>query len=243
MQKFTRDLTREVEVNGERVALTLSEKGVAVRPVGSRKPPAEITWAAVVAAARSAPAAPAPAPAAPASAPAPAPAGEETLPAMLARLDAWLKVNRPAFQKTLKTGAGPAALEGLAKELGWPAPEELSDWLRWHDGQDEDVPSSLVGAFTLIDHEEIIGLLHERSAGSDGPWKAGWIPFLDDFNGSLICVDTTRAGNPVVESWRGREDGIDAAPSLLEWVRQLLADFEAGKYVEDTERGQFHKKA
>ena len=48
MQKFTRPITREIEVGGERLALTFSEQGIAVRPVGSRKPPKEITWAGVL---------------------------------------------------------------------------------------------------------------------------------------------------------------------------------------------------
>jgi cell wall assembly regulator SMI1 len=46
MQKFTRSLTREIEVGGERLALTLSEEGLSVRPVGSRRPPHSMTWSA-----------------------------------------------------------------------------------------------------------------------------------------------------------------------------------------------------
>ena len=48
MQKFTRPITREVEISGERLAFTFGEQGIAVRPVGSRKPPKEIGWAAVL---------------------------------------------------------------------------------------------------------------------------------------------------------------------------------------------------
>jgi cell wall assembly regulator SMI1 len=48
MQKFTRPLTREIEVAGERLALTLGENGVSVRPVGSRKPPRELSWASLL---------------------------------------------------------------------------------------------------------------------------------------------------------------------------------------------------
>jgi hypothetical protein len=46
VQKFTRALTREIEVGGERLAVTLSEQGLSFRVVGSRKPPHEMTWAA-----------------------------------------------------------------------------------------------------------------------------------------------------------------------------------------------------
>jgi cell wall assembly regulator SMI1 len=50
MQKFTRALTREIEVGGERLAVTLSEEGLSVRPVGSRRPPHELSWAACLSA-------------------------------------------------------------------------------------------------------------------------------------------------------------------------------------------------
>jgi hypothetical protein len=46
VQKFTRPLTREITIAGERLALTFSEEGVSVRPVGSRRPPREISWSA-----------------------------------------------------------------------------------------------------------------------------------------------------------------------------------------------------
>ena len=45
MQKFTRNLTREIEVAGERLAVTFSAEGLSVRPVGSRKEPATLSWA------------------------------------------------------------------------------------------------------------------------------------------------------------------------------------------------------
>jgi hypothetical protein len=46
MQKFTRALTREIEVGGERLAVTLDADGLTVRPVGSRRPPHTLSWAA-----------------------------------------------------------------------------------------------------------------------------------------------------------------------------------------------------
>ena len=44
MQQFTRALTREIEVGGERLALTLSKEGLSVRPVGGRRPPHTLSW-------------------------------------------------------------------------------------------------------------------------------------------------------------------------------------------------------
>src|SRR4051812_5887650 len=51
MQKFTRSLTREVEIDGERLAVTFSTEGMTLRPVGSRRPPLTVSWAGLLCAA------------------------------------------------------------------------------------------------------------------------------------------------------------------------------------------------
>jgi hypothetical protein len=48
MMKFKRPITREIELGGERVAVTMGESGVSFRPVGSRKPPRDLSWAAIL---------------------------------------------------------------------------------------------------------------------------------------------------------------------------------------------------
>lgn len=102
MQKFTRALTREIELAGERLAVTLDEKGLTVRPVGSRRPPHTLSWSACLCAVAGHPASadpppeaelaeavkaikggapkPASAPAAPAHPAAPVPPAEEKSP-------------------------------------------------------------------------------------------------------------------------------------------------------------------
>ncbi len=47
MQKFTRPITREVELGGERLAVTLTAEGITIRPVGGRSAHHEATWARV----------------------------------------------------------------------------------------------------------------------------------------------------------------------------------------------------
>jgi cell wall assembly regulator SMI1 len=48
MQKFTRPLTREIEVGGTRLAVTFSAEGMEVRIVGTRRPPLTLSWASVL---------------------------------------------------------------------------------------------------------------------------------------------------------------------------------------------------
>src|SRR5436190_54060 len=128
MQKFTRALTREVEVEGERLAVTLDASGLSLRPVGSRRAPLTLSWEAVVCACtgklpageaaspqelaaalkvfRSAPTGAA----TPAKQGASAAAGEEKLADLLARLDTWLKQQRKRYHEGLNSGASAEAL-------------------------------------------------------------------------------------------------------------------------------------
>jgi cell wall assembly regulator SMI1 len=48
VQKFTRPLTREIELAGQRLALTFTETGLAIRTVGSRRAPHEVSWATLI---------------------------------------------------------------------------------------------------------------------------------------------------------------------------------------------------
>jgi hypothetical protein len=48
MMKFKRPITREIELGGERVAVTMGEQGISFRPVGSRKPPRDLSWPAIL---------------------------------------------------------------------------------------------------------------------------------------------------------------------------------------------------
>jgi cell wall assembly regulator SMI1 len=44
MQQFTRALTREIQVAGERLAVTFDKDGMSIRAVGSRRPPLVFSW-------------------------------------------------------------------------------------------------------------------------------------------------------------------------------------------------------
>jgi cell wall assembly regulator SMI1 len=248
MQKFTRALTREVEIHGERYAVTLSEQGVSLRPVGSRKPPHETTWDQIaqwmgVGAAESSHA-----PSAVTVANSSRENGENgenrELVGLLDELDAWLESHRPGFHEGLARGATARDLEKLATVLGGPVPEDLQTWLRWHNGQGDGEMGSLVGAFNLLSAAEIAEILREHKENpGDTPWGMGWIPLLDDFQGDTVCLDSMHKGLPVLEIWSGNDAPTPAAPSLTAWVRQFLADCRAGNYVEDPERGEFLKRS
>lgn len=240
MQKFTRALTREIEVGGERLAITLDDAGLSVRPVGSRRPAHEMTWAAALCALAGRPAGAEPA----------ADeirraietlrggkASEDSAADLLAGLDAWLKKNRKRYHKGLLPGADDKALAALEKALGKPLPPELATWLRWHNGQDEDMIGAFVESFNLMSADEIAAAYQERK-GEKG-WDKAFVPILDDYQGDHVVLDVSKPELPVREVWRGRDDHPEVATSMRGWLAMLLADFEAGKYSEDPERGEF----
>lgn len=269
MQKFTRPLTREIEVAGERLALTFNEQGMAVRPVGSRKPPWEMTWSALVhhltassasppssdevtaalgklkGGSKSRPATP-PSPAAEKSTPAPsAPAqtadASHSLTALLKRLDHALAAHRPAFSKALLPGASPAELEALQTAIGVPLPEELKTLLSWHNGQDTDFVGRFEQDWSLMSTAVIAAAKHELDGGgaAQGGWQRAWIPFLDDDAGDYTCLDTSQHGNPVRAFWLGQTDHPIVASSLGAWLEDFVSALERGEYHEDPERGTF----
>jgi cell wall assembly regulator SMI1 len=284
MQKFTRALTREIEVAGERLAVTLDEQGLTVRPVGSRRPPHTLSWAACVcavagqfasedpppdsemaealkmikagapkeepakeASAESAPAhhgAPIPPAeaAAPVSSASPAPAhSENSVPALLARVERWLAVHRERFHRGLLPGASASDIASLKESLGGTVPAELAELLHWHGGQSADVPGALEQSWLLMSPAEIVSAKKELDAQPPAGWRSGWIPFLEDDGGSYLILDTTQPGHPVRAVWKGNPEHESVAASLTAWLQDFVTALEAGRYHEDPERGTLHR--
>lgn len=267
MQQFTRALTREIVVGGERLAVTLSNEGLSVRPVGGRRPPHTMSWEAWVCAcvAGTGSAAPTaehiqetlkavrtggpkedekaakPAASAPAAVhetpAAPATPSGDSLSELLGRLDRWLSAHRGRFHQGLQPGASATDCDTLAAALGKPLPQELRTWLGWHNGQSSDVPGAFEQSWSLMSAAEIADAKKELDAHPHDGWHSAWAPFLEDDNGNYLCLDLASSGCPVRECWQGRADHPVAAPSLTAWLAKFVADLEGGAYVEDPERG------
>jgi cell wall assembly regulator SMI1 len=265
MQKFTRALTREVEVAGERLAVTLSAEGLSVRPVGSRRQPYSMSWAAWVTSctqpwaanyeptpeeaaaaveamkagkvlSSTAKAASDEAPKNPSS-----PSDTAGLAPLLARLDKWLGAHRANYLKGLLPGATPADIDQLEKDIGCLVPEELRAWLAWHNGQDEHTVGALEGRWIPMNTKEIAETKKERDAHPTDGWQDKWVPFLDDDRGNYLVVDTGEPGHPVREVREGHSENAIVAPSLTKWLEGFVEALEQGKYHEDPERGTFFR--
>lgn len=239
MQKFTRALTREVEVGGQRLAFTFDAEGLAVRPVGSRRPPSRATWASVVSflASSAAPAAPKPA-----AQEAPA---ADAIPALLARLQKWLDQHRPRYAQGLAPGASAQELAALEQGLGQPAPAGLRELLSWHNGQSADFVGAFEGTWELMSAARIVAAHQDLSAQAGAgqtAWQRGLVPFLDNDAGDYRCLDTGQPGAPVVEVRLGSPSAQPLVPSLEAWLEDFVAAVERGEYHEDSERGHFLRR-
>lgn len=273
MQRFTRSLTREIEVGGERLVLTLSQEGVSVRPLGKRRAPHSMSWETwlcacvaqvgdpqptteqiqqAIAAVReggpepkSQPAVPeaAAAPAVPATLAQPAAPSGPDMSALLARLDRWMAAHRPRFPHALQPGASAADCDGLASTLAQPLPAELRTLLQWHNGQNAEVPGAFEENWHLMSTAEIAAAKKELDAQPHEGWQRSWLPLFDDDSGNYLCVDLQAPDHPLRECWRGRADHPLAAPSLSAWLAKVVADLEAGAYIEDPERGSLLRRS
>jgi cell wall assembly regulator SMI1 len=266
VQKFTRPITREIELGGERLALTFTEQGLSVRPVGSRRPPREVTWAALLHAVAGGPAepgaeqlqaavqalkggrpAPAPAQAAPtpATPPPPAPVERPAPPpatdaaSLLGRLAHWLGQHRRRFLEGLGPGATPDQLAALQQALGIPLPDDLRELLAWHNGQDDVSVGCFREHWYLMSTQEIEAAWRELTANPASSWQHGWVPFLEDDRGNYVFLDTSQPGGTVREYWEKNPDRPTVAPSLAAWVQEFVTAVERGAYELDPERGLF----
>jgi cell wall assembly regulator SMI1 len=259
MQKFTRPLSREIEVAGERLALTLDAQGLTVRLVGSRKATHEMTWAEWICrlTARPAGAAP-PTPEEVARAidlirkgAAPKTSGESTssppasrMAGLVGRLEKWLAQHRHHYLEGLRPGASQADLEALQRSLGVPLPEDLQALLAWHNGQKEDTLGRFEQDWIFLGAEEIAAAKKDLDGDADAKgkgWQRAWIPILDNDAGDYVCLDTSQPEAQVREFWQDRTDHPVVAPSLASWFEEMVNAVERGDYHEDPERGSFLK--
>lgn len=162
---------------------------------------------------------------------------------LLARLERWLAAFRPHYLAVLRPGATAADLADLERALGGSLPEELRLLLTWHDGQTDESPARLEGNWLLMSAAQIAAAKRDLDADTQMTgWRQAWIPFLDDDAGDFLTLDTSERGRPVREFWLGNAEQPIAAPSLVDWFARLVDDLEAGRYVEDPERGEMLRR-
>jgi cell wall assembly regulator SMI1 len=162
--------------------------------------------------------------------------------ALLTRLEKWLAKNRPRFLKNLLPGASPADLATLQKSIGKPVPQQLQQWLRWHNGQGDDFVGYFENHWLMMSSSKIAAAKTELDdAAGDHGWNKNWLPFLDDDGGNFVCLDVSLKEPAIVVFWMDAAPE-NKAPSLEAWLSDIVNALEAGQYHEDPERGTLNRK-
>jgi cell wall assembly regulator SMI1 len=171
------------------------------------------------------------------------------MPALLERLETWLRRHRPEYFAWLRPGVPERELMAFERELGRNLPSGLRALYRWHDGQDPKCALAFQHDKLFMPLEDLRSAkaaLDYLQAGGEFPepnwWSGAWLPFLDNGHGDHLCADLDGAfaGKPgqVVSFYHDLECRSIEFPSLERWLEAFVIGIDAGLWEEDGPR--FH---
>ena len=166
---------------------------------------------------------------------------------LIARLDLWLRTNRPQYHESLLPGAPASSIDALERRVGAALPPLLEEMLAWRDGTggvdllaDEDLACE--GRWmSIAEITETVDMLDDMAAVDewerDDWWCAGWVPFLMTFSDDYLCVDLIGSfgGQPgqVLKFWHDDKERPIAYPSFDAWLRTFVEALEEAMLVTD----------
>jgi cell wall assembly regulator SMI1 len=158
--------------------------------------------------------------------------------ALLERLDALLRLDRPAWAATLAPGArGP-----LREHAGRALPEDLDAWFRWHDGHRVDPGGAgLVLDWKMLSLAQSLAAAGGRREAArrgfariDPAWGDDWLPLFARPAGDLLVVALDDhpgfAAGAVVEVSPQPREVLVRAPSFRVWAEALVSSLDAGEW-------------
>jgi hypothetical protein len=95
---------------------------------------------------------------------------------LLTDLEQRWRDQSPAMIPLLQPGLQDDEIERLSEPLGFPLPEEVRAWYRWHNGSSNQ-PIILWRAFGTLAGDVTTTLAYERD---EERWQKGWIQVMDD---------------------------------------------------------------
>lgn len=182
---------------------------------------------------------------------------QRDVPAIWARIEAWLERRAPSVLAGLAGPADKLAVEQAERELGMALPDDLRASLAIHDGEARDV--GLVRGMTLNGLETMMydwrameklrvsgifgdaGAVRTQAGLRPGHWHRGWLPIASTGDGDSWSLDLDPgAGGRVGQVFYfDHELGPRAVafPSFTAWLDALLVEMEAGKISLDPAGG------
>ncbi len=175
-----------------------------------------------------------------------APASDASANPLIARLDRWMKANRPTYYASFKPGSSADELANFEKKLGAKLPQTLKDLLMWRNSDaDDPSPERFIGNWSLMSLREIVSTwegLNGLKEGGDFDdldkdwWNKSWVPFLENGGGDNLCIDVRGAvaeKGEVIRFWHDDEGRKILYKSIDALLESFLPWLEKGKWDVD----------
>lgn len=169
---------------------------------------------------------------------------------LIERLDNWLRLNRPDYYLHLLPGATDSEINKVEEALGVQLPASFKAFLKWKNGQDDD--TKFLENYSLVSCNGILALWNSlNSWQEDGTfevenwWSRYWVPFLYDFTGNHVCIDTKGFlnGKPgqVIDYWHDEYSRDIIHESFYKWLETVVLAMESGTiyYGQDGEYSDY----
>lgn len=176
--------------------------------------------------------------------PAMEPVAREDLPALLARLDAWLREHAPAVADALRPGLSEDQIAALEAEGRLQLSDDLRALYRWHDGSDHQPGGELIPGHRFVPLADAVrerAVIREQGRSMplvmrlfDTVFTAhryAWLHVLSDGCGDGYFYDPRRRRSPGSFFFNFNEDHwYHFFPTLADFVAAVVECFETGAF-------------
>jgi cell wall assembly regulator SMI1 len=170
------------------------------------------------------------------------------MPALLERLERWLRLYRAEYYEWLRPGVPERELMTLERDLGRNLPAGFRELYRWRDGQDPECTLAFQYNqmfMPLKQVQQVWVAISQLQDGGEFPetnwWSKSWLPFLGTEDGDHLCVDLDGAfggmAGQVLMFHHDFESRNIEYPSMEKWMEAFVPSVEAGMW--DAEENEF----
>ena len=157
---------------------------------------------------------------------------------LIERMDSWLRENRPGYYANLMPGLSANQLTEFETRFELDLPRVFHELYAWRNGQLNNEFASLQNNRMFSNLEAITNTkeMLDKMIGIDfdNPkwWRRGWIPFLSNGGGDLLCLDLTAEDGgtegQLIAFWHDDEEREIEFNSMGEWLESLVESMENG---------------
>jgi cell wall assembly regulator SMI1 len=155
---------------------------------------------------------------------------------LIASMDKWLTVNRADYHSQLQPGISKQELDNFEAKFNLRLPPDFRELYEWRNGQSASASLQFNRMFLPLEEagstkETLDGMI---GTDFDSPewWRQGWVPFLANGGGDLLCVDLSAedGGTPgqLRAFWHDEADRPVEYANLEAWLTELVESMENG---------------